>query len=311
MFLFKYNYILHFAFYILITDVSIAKAQTNTFFAPDNSFNKKRFVLITTGQGALYGGSLIILNQLWYANYPRSSFHFFNDDKEWLQMDKAGHVFSSYNIGLAGIELLKWSGVSRKKAVWYGGATGFAYMGLIEVLDGFSSEWGFSLGDFCANTTGSILVIGQELLWKKQRVTLKYSFQSSIYAPYRPSELGSNFYQQLLKDYNGQIEWWSFNVASFLKNDSKFPKWLNVAVGYGANGMTGALSNPVTYDSEGRRVSFQRYRQFYLSLDVDLRNIKTKSHFVNTLFKTFGFIKIPAPSLEYSKHGIHGHWIGF
>jgi hypothetical protein len=43
---------------------------------------------------------------------------------------------------------------------------------------------------------------------------------------------------------------------------------------------------------------FPRYRQFYLSLDIDLSKIKTKSKLLNTLFRTINFIKIPSPTLE-------------
>lgn len=307
----KFKYRLFFISYFFIVFVGVAQTHSTSFFTPDSSFNKKRFEFVTIGQSVMYIGSFVGLNQLWYANYPRSSFHFFDDNKEWLQMDKAGHAFASYNVGLAGIDLLRWSGVSNKKAIWYGGSIGLLYLTTVEMMDGFSAEWGFSWGDMCANTTGWLLLVGQELAWKKQRITLKYSFRQSMYAQYRPPELGSNFAEYLIKDYNGQIEWYSVNLASFIKKENKFPKWLNVALGYGANGMIGGFSNPVVYDKSGNQILFERYRQFYLSLDVDLRNIKTKSHFVNALFKTFGFIKFPAPSLEFNKHGVKGHWIGF
>ena len=140
MFLFRFNFRLLFIIYFAVTGISFVKADTLSFFAPAPTLNKKRVVLVTTTQSALYGGSLIGLNELWYKNYPRSSFHFFNDNTEWFQMDKAGHVFSSYNVGFAGIELLKWSGVTRKKAIWYRGSVGFVYLGIIEVLNGFSSQ---------------------------------------------------------------------------------------------------------------------------------------------------------------------------
>jgi hypothetical protein len=62
------------------------------------------------------------LNQLWYADYARSDFHFINDNAEWLQMDKAGHI-SSYHLGRLGAEMLEWSGAI-KRAIdlwfWYG-----------------------------------------------------------------------------------------------------------------------------------------------------------------------------------------------
>ena len=40
------------------------------------------------------------------------------------------------------------------------------------------------------------------------------------------------------------------------------------------------------------------YSQFYLSLDIDLVKIKTKSKFLKSVFSVINFIKIPAPTLE-------------
>ena len=54
------------------------------------------------------------------------------------------------------------------------------------------------------------------------------------------------------------------------------------------------------------------YRQFYLSLDVDLTKIETKSHFLKTLFSVFNTIKIPAPTLQYDDfNGVKGRVIYF
>ena len=98
--------------------------------------NKKRVNLITTINIAGYGGSLLILNQAWYANYPRSSFHTFNDNKEWLQVDKVGHSWAAYNTGKASTEMWKWTGMNKKKAAIIGGLSGAAYLTVIEILDG-------------------------------------------------------------------------------------------------------------------------------------------------------------------------------
>jgi hypothetical protein len=283
----------------------VAYAQdTLRFFQPAPQFHKKRFVTVAATESALYAGSLIGLNALWYKDYPRSSFHFFNDNPEWLQMDKAGHVMTSYYIGRIGIGLFRWSGVEHKKAAWYGGLVGSAYQTTIEALDGYSAEWGFSAGDVLANTLGSAVVIGQELCWKEQRITLKFSFSPSDYARYRPSLLGTTYTEKMLKDYNGQTYWASVNIHSFLRETSKFPRWLNVAVGYGAEGMTGGRFNPPYIDESGNQLTFDRYRQYYLSLDLDLTKIRTRSYFLKTVFETFGFIKIPAPAVEFSKKGV-------
>ena len=287
-------------------------AQITNFNNKDtSSLNKKYLSIVVGAEATIYAGSLIALNNLWYKDYPRSSFHFFNDNLEWLQMDKCGHATTSYNIGRIGINLMKLSGVKRKKAIWYGGILGSVYQNTIEVLDGFSSQWGFSIGDFSANTLGSALVIGEELAWDEQRIVLKYSFQQSKYAKYRPGELGNGIAENWLKDYNGQTYWLSINPSAFMKKKALFPKWLNIAIGYGAEGMTGGAFNPLYIDANGNQITFERYRQLYISLDVDLTRIPTKSKFLKTLFTAIGFIKIPAPSIEFNKYGLKGHWLGF
>ncbi|MEO6903047.1 MAG: DUF2279 domain-containing protein [Bacteroidia bacterium] len=297
---------------LIIPQLIIAQsADTTHSEVIPSSFNKKRLITILATESALYTGSLIGLNQLWYKNYPRSSFHFFDDSKDWLQMDKVGHAITSYYIGKIGINLLDWTGMPHNKSIWYGGMLGFTYQTVIELLDGYSAEWGFSISDIGGNTAGSILLMGQELGWKEQRVVLKYSFHQTPFAKYRPNLLGHNLQENLIKDYNGQTYWLSINIASFFKKKVLFPKWLNVALGYGADGMIGGSKNPAMADANGSPIYFDRYRQFYLSLDIDLTRIKTKSKLVNTLFKTIGFIKIPAPALEFNKYGVKGNWIGF
>jgi hypothetical protein len=43
----------------------------------------------------------------------KSDFHFINDT-EWLQMDKAGHIYSLLSFRAIGAEMLEWSGASQK-----------------------------------------------------------------------------------------------------------------------------------------------------------------------------------------------------
>lgn len=255
-------------------------------------------------EAVLYGTSLVGLNELWYKDYPQSSFHFFNDNDEWLQVDKAGHVITSYYIGVIGVELMKWSGVKGNKAAWYGGMLGTVYQSSIEILDGFSSEWGFSWGDLAANSIGSAAVIAQELIWKEQRIVFKYSYHNTGYAKYRPEILGSTLSETMLKDYNGQTYWLSANISSFIKKETRFPKWINLAIGYGANGMIGGKSNPLIDDNGNLYPSFDRERQYYFALDADLSRIKTKMRWFKAVTRTFGFIKIPAPAIEFSANKV-------
>ena len=274
------------------------------FFSPSPDYNKKRLTTVIVTESALYGISITGLNVLWYKDYPRSSFHFFNDNREWLQMDKVGHTVTSYSIGRIGLNLMKWSGMEGRKAAWYGGLVGSVYQSSIEILDGFSSQWGFSWGDFVGNTFGSVLVVGQELLWREQRISMKFSFHQTDFAPIRPDLLGRKLQESILKDYNGQTYWLSFNISSFIKKENHFPKWMNLSFGYGANGLIGGNFNPPTDKNGNPYPIYDRTRQYYLALDADLTRIKTRSKFLKAFFETFSFIKIPAPTIGFGKQGI-------
>ena len=272
-------------------------------FATAQSDSLKAFKIAIGAEVGIYATSMYGLNKLWYADYPKSSFHWYNDNDTWLQMDKMGHAFSAYQTGLLGMDIMKWSGVSEKKAIWYGGAYGAVFLTTIEILDGHSTEWGASWGDLLANTSGSVLLIAQELLLKEQRVQFKYSFYPSHYADLNPDLLGENTFQQVLKDYNAQTIWLSSNLYSFLLK-SKIPKWMNIAIGYGVNGMTNGSLNDQTDIIEGCCIDNPRIRQFYLSLDVDLRRIDTRSEFFNKVLKVLSFIKIPSPAIMFDKKEI-------
>lgn len=277
---------------------SVYSQSKPSFFERSDTLNikRRRAVYITEAAGATI--ALIGLNQLWYADYPRSSFHSLNDNTSWMQMDKFGHAFSSYYIGKMGMDALAWAGESKKNQLIYGATLGFVFLTTIEIFDGFSQEWGFSTGDIIANGLGTGMLIGQELLWDEQRIQLKFSFHTTEYALNNPNKLGQNTLQQILKDYNGQTYWFSFNLWSFFK-ESKIPKWFNVAIGYGANGLP-----ENSYDfSESPPVQFESYRQIFTSIDVDLTKIKTNSHFLTTVFNIFNFVKIPAPTVEYRSNG--------
>lgn len=291
----KYKRQCCFLFLIVFQSV-FAQNSIENCLNPSDSLNKKRQNTVFISEAVLASGALIGLNQLWYADYPQSNFHFINDNSEWMQMDKVGHLFSSYQIGRFGAEALNWSGTSKKNQLIYGASLGFVFLTAVEVMDGFSEEWGASMGDVIANASGTALYVSQELIWKEQRIIPKFSYHKTQYSNYRPDVLGSTFPEQILKDYNGQTYWLSTNIYSFSKG-SKIPRWINLAFGYGAEGM---ISGNYDNNSPFLVPKLERFRQFYLSLDVDLTKIDTKSHFLKTIFSVLNTVKIPAPTIEYS-----------
>lgn len=275
------------------------QAQNKTpFFQRSDTLNKKRRTAVYVTEAALATATLIGLNEVWYSQYPRSSFKSLNDNSQWMQMDKFGHIFSSYYIGKMGMDALAWAGETKKKQLIYGATLGFVFLTTIEVLDGFSEEWGFSNGDVMANALGTGLLVGQELLWDEQRIQMKFSFMTTDYAKNNPDKLGESTIEQILKDYNGQTYWLSFNLRSFFR-ESKIPKWLNVSIGYGANGLPEDSLDFSTSPPE----PIESYRQLFTSIDVDLTKIPTNSDFLKTVFNVFNFVKIPAPTVEYRTNG--------
>jgi uncharacterized protein YfiM (DUF2279 family) len=278
-------------------------SQNSSFYEKSDTLNIKKRNAIIISEGIVLSGALISLNELWYKNYPQRNFHLKNDYNQWKQMDKVGHFMTSYYGGKLGMDALNWAGVSKKNQLIYGAGIGFVFLSAVEILDGFSEEWGASTSDVIANAAGTGFLIGQELLWKEQRISVKYSFHQTNFAKQRPAILGENYFQQTLKDYNGQTYWLSANIWSFNKK-STIPKWLNIALGYGAEGMLYGNTTTSTVNIP--------YRQFYLSLDVDLTKIKTNSEFLKSVFSVVNFIKIPAPTLEINTKGrVRFHYLYF
>lgn len=300
------------------SDTLASATQTSIYF-PGNSYpyNKKRVKLVATANVVGYGAGLTGLYTAWYSKYPQTSFHFFNDNKEWLQVDKVGHAFSAYAESYASMELWRWTGIEKKKRILLGGLSGAGYQTVIEILDGFSDGWGWSWGDFAANMAGSGMLIGQELAWNEQRIRFKYSFHQKDYGTQqlnmRADELyGSGLHQRFIKDYNGQTYWLSANLKSFAR-ESNLPAWLNMAIGYGAEGMFGGTEN-VWKNADGvvtNRQDIQRYRQFYLAPDVDFNKIKTNSKALKLLLGALNVLKFPTPSLEFSQKKFKWNWIHF
>ena len=276
------------------------------FIENDSSqINKKRLNTVLIGMGIGYATSLVVLNEVWYKEQGKTSFHFFNDNAQWNQVDKVGHFYSAYQLSNIGKQLFLWTNMSEKKSAIWGSVMSQALMIPIEVMDGFAVEYGFSWGDITANLLGAGFFLSQELGWKEQRIKTKFSFHRTEYAVLRPEVLGNGFFEELLKDYNGQTYWLSFDIYAFSKQNSKIPHWLNIAFGYGANGMVYAR------EEENNANGYESYRQYYLALDFDLSHIKTRSKFLKTALFIVDMVKIPAPAVEFSKKGVNYHWLYF
>lgn len=295
------------------------------FLEPADTLDKARFRICLASGAALYAGASYGLYHLWYKNYDLIGFHTFNDMREWNQMDKFGHILTAYNESSIAYYWARWTGLDRTRSMVMAAGIGTLLQGTVEVMDGFSEKWGFSWGDIAANSLGVGFFIGQELAWRDQRILMKVSSTRPDYPDIsvpandggppmslklRAEELfGSPFSESFLKDYNGQVIWVSANLSAFSGQHRPgwLPRWLNLAAGYGAENMFGGFDN--TWEGENGNTytldaeAFPRYRQFYLSFDVDLRRIPARKRGLRLLFGALNWIKIPAPTLEVNTNG--------
>lgn len=272
----------------------------NKYFINADTLNplRKKALWYTSAGG--YTGIGTFMALAWYSNEDLSKFHFFDDLPEWRQFDKAGHALGGYTTTRWLMEMCRWSGMPKKQTILVSSLAGFGAMSSIELFDGFGAQWGASVSDIGANFIGASLAATNMALWNEQRLMLKFSYMPSPYVTNKDSLakykhlFGSNPFEWVLKDYNGDVVWLSCRVNSFLpegKFKEIYPDWLNLAVGYGIEGM-----------NSGRATA--GYRQGYLSFDVDLSNIKTKYGPLRTALNVSAMLRVPMPALQFDKHGV-------
>lgn len=270
---------------------------------PNDSIVKRNTRIVAGSHAAIYGGTMVGLNRLWFKDCQWIGLHTINDNGDRLQMDKLGHTTTSYHTCLFGDESMRLAGLDSKRSALYGGAFSLLFMTTIELMDSGYEDWGFSWGDMAADVSGIALYTAQQLLWDEQRISLKYSFHPTEYAQYNPEELGHNLISQALKDYNGITIWAAFNIKElFLDSESSFPEWLTVDLGYGAKGM---VAPQPTAD-------FDRVRQFYLAPGIDLAKLPIENRYLKATLRLLSFIKLPMPALEYNASDkFVWHWLYF
>ena len=276
----------------------VAHAQPTFTDSYPDSLNKKRLWKVVGSETGTYVAGLAFLSQIWYKDHERVPFHYYDDAKGYLQMDKAGHAFGAYRESYAAYYALRWAGLDKKRALIYGGPIGLVFQTPIEVCDGLYEGWGFSWPDMIANTAGAAMFTAQEALWDEQVVLMKFSYSPSPYADMHIA-LGSTELERFFLDYNAHTYW----LSASLKRSTgmnRLPDWLNVAVGYSANGMIHEFSNPEWY--RGMRFPhLERHRQWIVSLDVNFSKVPTRKKWVKKVLRAVNLIKVPFPGIEFNR----------
>ncbi len=287
----KINYVVIVIYVYMLLYATNARAQTD-------SLRTTKTATLVTSSVALVGLNTA-LYYAWYANYNTGKFHTFNDNNEWQGADKYGHAFTTFNLAKIGVNVANNAGWQRPKHKLLAGSVGWLFMTSIELQDGYSRGWGFSWGDVAANSAGSALAIAQVIAFNnKYPFQLKYLYNKSTIAPYNANLLGKTSTERLLKDYNAQSYWLSF-FPKQLFTHSTLPACLGVSLGYKATGMLGARNNDAFATTQ-----YTRTQRYYLSLDIDLSQLKTRYKWLNKTLYALSFIKVPLPVLSIDSKGV-------
>ncbi|WP_170853687.1 DUF2279 domain-containing protein [Lishizhenia tianjinensis] len=247
----------------------------------------------------------ILLQSVWYET--PGNFHVQNDGRSWLGMDKAGHAFSAYHLQKQAHRIYKWADYSDKKSLLFSSGISLLFQSSFEVLDGFQKNYGFSWPDMMANASGILLYSGQQILWKEEKIRLKFSYSPSPFAAIRPEVLGGNFQERLLKDYNGQTYWLSFSPFNFTQSSKSFPTWLQFSLGYSVNEKIVGTENYFSLGSD----QYHAHSHLLLSLDIDFSKMNIRNSTLKKVLSIFNTLKLPFPALSLAQNQLRFHPIYF
>lgn len=245
--------------------------------------------------GTLLGGMAAIhiyQNNGWWKD-NRRSFHFQEDLKYGLSVDKIGHFYGATAMTFVIRKSLLWANLSEESALLWGAGSAAMFQTFIEVQDGFS-RWGFDRVDFAMNIAGAAWPVAQYYSPFLQNFDFKFSYHPSPLLN-NPGGVGFQGQQHIVfDDYEGQTLWFGIKVGKLLPDVARqfWPSFLGIALGYGARNITS--TNPE--------------RAYFIGLDVDMREvIPNDTPLLRTLGEALNFFRMPLPAIQLTPNTV---WYG-
>ena len=274
-------------------DLSSDSTQTNLSTAGlDSSINYTRLSIVCGTVATAILVTHLYQQSGWWAD-NRTPFHFLEDLKYGLNVDKFGHIYAGSMLAFIGRRSLEWANVPEKPALFFGSGASLLFQTYVEIEDGYSA-WGFDRVDFASDVAGAAWPIAQYYIPPLQNIDLKLSYHTSDLLG-NPGGIGFKGQKHLIiDDYEGQTLWVSVKVHNMLPEAVKpyWPDFLCLALGYGARD----IANP------------SPYRVYFLALDLDMAKIiPPKTSFLKTLGEALNLIHMPLPAIQVSPYAI---WYG-
>jgi hypothetical protein len=243
-------------------------------------------------------------NTIWKDIGP---FHFQEDIKYALWVDKFGHFFGGYATSYTLSEMFQLSGFSWDAATIWGSLLGLSYMTYVEILDGYSTGFGFSPSDFYADFAGAGFFVAQHYFPFLQNFSPKFEYVN----PKWLGEYDRMPHDTFIDNYSAQTFWMSINIRNLFGGVIKeyCPKWLNLAVGYAAYSLSAYdyLTGEYMYPE---KISYRvnpftsGNRKLIIALDYDLaKMLPDGPPFWNWMKQSLNLFKLPSPAIEFGFEG--------
>lgn len=258
-------------------------------------------ILFGTGVAGLF----VVQHQMQQSTIWKETgpFHIQEDWRWSWALDKAGHFYGTYTASYIFSEILLEMGFSLDLGTVTGSALGLLYTGYVEVLDGFSRDFGFSPSDFYADFAGASFYLLQNYVPILQNFSPTFMYVKPSWI----SEKSRIPHDSFIDDYSAQTFWMSINVHNLLPQEAKpyWPDWLELSIGYGVFSLCAPGHNcdlkysiPFAPDVYGNR-------SLLIGLDYNLvKLLPDGGSFWNWLKQGLRLVRIlPAPTLQISDRG--------
>ncbi|MCX8010942.1 MAG: YfiM family protein [Ignavibacteria bacterium] len=241
---------------------------------------------VTLGTGI---GLHIYQSNAWWKD-GRGSFHFQDDWKYALWIDKLGHAWSGAIVQHLFSSGFEWCNFDLETSAWLGSGLASIYMLYIEFEDGFGKDWGFSPGDAIFDVAGAFYPLAQYYIPFLKNFNLKYSYYPS--EAFRSGVTEGKNLKTIIDDYEGQSFYLSFKMNELLPKslEKYWPDFLCLAIGYNIRNWNG-------YGEADKN--------FYLALDYDLEQIPLYGSFWQFLKNSLNFFHLPAPGIKLTNNKIY------
>lgn len=204
-------------------------------FTPDDTEEKQR----RWRSGLIIGGYSALLAWYGYSNWwKQSSDHFNVRHEHWFGADspkggtdKLGHAYSVYVTTRLLTHSLRWAGYPHRNAIKIAGISAIAISLGVELLDGFTRDFGFSYEDFTMNLVGASVGM---YLQRSPKSDEMFDFRLLYERSTQARKMGIN---DPIDDYAGQTYLMIFKLDG-IDALAGLPviKYLEFALGYGAKG---------------------------------------------------------------------------